>query len=73
MQFGNTEIETSLLMELQTLGLAVEVRESHSELYIGTVPGGMDHFRLLRALEILASMRPDEVHVVNGRLRLWWD
>ena len=73
MQMGNTDVDFELVLDLQHLGFAVQIKEAHDELFINSAGVALQNDRLQRALEIMGNLRPDECSVEEGRLRLWWD
>ncbi len=73
MMMGNTDLECGTLLELQRLGFAIEVREEDAEVYISASGLSLQNDALIRALYLIGNTAANECHVVDGRLRLWWD
>lgn len=73
MFMANADVDVNLLLELQRLGFAVECKEQQSEVWVTGCGVSLQNDRLLRAIEIISHLAPNECDIVDGALRLWWD
>lgn len=73
MQIGNHEVDPAVLVELRDLGFFVVIDEEHSTVDLAPLVLRLENGDLLRALQIVGELQPDECEIKEGRLSLWWD
>lgn len=73
MYMANADVDINLLLELQRLGFSIECVEDDCEVWVSSSGLSLQNDSLLRALEIVWQLTPNECGVQDGRLRLWWD